>query len=130
MLVMRITRTRIVDTKAHYQLNFLPKVGVKKNFYAMPQVFVSGCPAIHVYTMPEQEIQVASFVFEEDHVEMKFRAYYMVDGDDYDSWGSVGERQQLFQSSGWLAIFWLERIVLIIVNPHNGAHGCSKHLLE
>ncbi|EFJ15484.1 hypothetical protein SELMODRAFT_422831 [Selaginella moellendorffii] len=76
----------LVDTKAHYQLNFRPKVGVEKNFYAMPQVFVSGRPAIHIYTKPEQEIQVARFVFEEDNVDMKFRAYYMVDGDDYDSW--------------------------------------------
>ncbi|EFJ24954.1 hypothetical protein SELMODRAFT_414169 [Selaginella moellendorffii] len=76
----------LVDTKAHYQLNFRPKVGVEKNFYAMPQVFVSGRPAIHIYTKPEQEIQVAHFVFEEDNVDMKFRAYYMVDGDDYDSW--------------------------------------------
>ncbi|XP_024518963.1 uncharacterized protein LOC9651125 [Selaginella moellendorffii] len=75
-----------VDTKAHYQLNFRRRPGDGWNYYEMPQVFVSGRPALHIYTKPEQEIHVARFAFEEDNVEMKFRAYYMVDHDDFDSW--------------------------------------------
>ncbi|EFJ11163.1 hypothetical protein SELMODRAFT_447122 [Selaginella moellendorffii] len=75
-----------VDTKAHYQLNFRRRAGDGRNYYAMPQVFVSGRPALHIYTKAEHEIRVARFAFEEDSVEMKFRAYYMVDHDDLDSW--------------------------------------------
>ncbi|KAH7440753.1 hypothetical protein KP509_03G008700 [Ceratopteris richardii] len=74
----------LVDNKAYYQLQLRRKMTGKKNYYGVPQVFMNGRPGFHVYTDLDEEVQISRFTVE-NTMQVKVRAYYLVDMDDYDS---------------------------------------------